>query len=1289
MQSVSIVIADKNESPTKSPMKQLPTTTPRTLTGSSATSGLNSKAPTATAKRTSIAGRPPLGSPSATATKGPRTSLTGSSARPAPPRSGAPPARPTPSTAGRRISLKPGAVRKPSETPESQPTPQSDGDESLALDDDSSSLPAPKPAGTGKPPAGMRVPSGNNANLKDLEDLKTKLRVMEKKRIEDREKLKSLETLSADRNKFQEIIQKLQAKYQPQQQEVTDLRKQVKELEELLEQADKRQAEHESILEMAALDREMAEEVADSIKAEYEALRTKAEEMQLEVEILREENEELGQVTSPEERSSQGWLQLERTNERLREALIRLRDVTQQQEEDLRNQIKELQDDMEDYGSIKAQYESTKEQLMVSEANMEDLKQQVEALGAEDMIEELSEKNMQNQEQIAELKAVIEDLESLKEISDELEVNHIESEKQLQEEIDFRESLHFEQARRITQQDEIIRDLEYTLSKFRELVTTLQSDLEDMRVSQQLTESETNELTARSRAMIDLNMKLQTSVSKSQNKTIDVELGRLEADESAQHLSIMKLYLPEYYDTERNPILALLRFRRLGFKAALVNSAIKERMVDSTPATIGQDIFTEFDILDKLTLISSLCDRFINFIGACSAEQFLSFEGALFELEPVERILNALIDGLKKSELEEKRSALELQRSIALLSHLAETLIPSTVETYADELVLESIMIQTYLDQSASALAYLRTQLSKKLTISQDDEEGPFLFQKLDILGGQARGGKVIAGKITRSLDELKSRSLALSKESGSIFEKTETAARQVAELSRQLGAHVTELFEEDGRTEPVTYAELTDVMQKAVSEVSLLQSEDETDPLASFGKSLRALSGYLEELGSVSFDLLQTVEFERSPAPWTIRSKELRSNKVISPDADEEIRRLKRELAEASAALGVKDRIFEEQTIKIELLESRMRDSNKKVARFKELEAGLEEQKAKEAEFLDVVEKQSRDLHTLEHERNDAQARLDKAKRASASTTSGADSAGGAIPASAHLTEAASATIHHENDVLRSEIASLQAAVRYLRDENRRANLLDPVAVQRAHATRTWLEAPLVPPRQAGSRAQTSAQTASAAVASESQDVLAHLVKLAQETNVVDLRASISDNSTTAHSRLAWKPFRSTPRYRILRQREDFEAWASWKDDVAARERESRRQRPVYRTLSEYYAFVYPPDIRAEAGADGEDVAPATSSLESSTEHHVSGDHRQSFLHSLLPTSPQRLSIKSDHASLSGDNTPSRGVPARGKAMMDRAWKLLGIQQKDVEMQGEEEGGNAAGVDGVKVVGS
>ena len=544
---------------------------------------------------------------------------------------------------------------------------QNDGTNSPAPSTSSMAKPTPqKPPlsrGRSSPPAPHRPSTHATPSSREIEDLKTKLRLIEKKRMEDREKLREMDKLQADKDKFEGIIQKLQAKYQPQQQELADLKRQIKEEEGRIKALESQLAEHDTMMEVATLDREMAEETADSVKLELDALRQKFEEIELEVTVLREENDELGKEISPEEKTSQGWLQLERSNERLREALMRLRDVTQEQEADLKDQITELEADVQDLAKTKEELGSTKESLGQANGVVDDLRQQLDtALGAEEMIEELTEKNMALTERMEEMKMTIEDLESLKELNDELETNHTETEKQLQEGIDYNEALLTEEARKAAVQDGTIQDLEYTVSRFRELVTNMQSDLEDMRASQQITESEANELSNRSRAMMDLNMRLQTSASKAQVKAIDLELGKMQAQESLEHLSIVQLFLPDSFKSEQDSVQALLRFRRIGFKGHLMHNMIKERLSGSSIPGSDDDLPASTDVLDKLTLISTMCDRFINNIQTCNVEAFRRLGGASYELEPVERALNVYIEGLKRNEVKMAQCADELQR---------------------------------------------------------------------------------------------------------------------------------------------------------------------------------------------------------------------------------------------------------------------------------------------------------------------------------------------------------------------------------------------------------------------------------------------------------------------------------------------------------------------------------------------------------------------------------------------------------------------------------------------------
>lgn len=1152
------------QSPLKSPIKSPSTpavpasSTRSSISGPSRPSAVKARPPSG--PKTSM-GPPP---PPSVAARQSRSSISGPASKAARPSLQSEPT--TSSGQLKRPALRPTAPNKSSEETESHTSaysgdpeidprdaePDMDGNEAPTRKVSEKALSSGRPAG-GRPSltSSLQRQAQNNsaAVARELDEMKTKLKVMEKKRAEDREKLKTLEKLQSERDKFEAIIQKLQAKYQPQQLEIGELRKKLKDTEAKLEEVERLQAEHESILEMAALDREMAEETADAFKHECAVLRARVEELELELEVLKEENEELGQVMTPEEKSSHGWLQMEKTNERLREALIRLRDMTQQQESELRDQIKELQQDLEDYAVIKSQYEATKEKLLVSENNVEDLKQQLEtALGAEEMIEELADKNMRYQEEINELKAAIEDLEALKEINDELEYNHIETEKQLQEELDYRESLFNEQCRKISQQDEVIEDLEYSLVRFRELVSTLQGDLEDMRASQQISEAEANDLTARSRAMMDLNMKLQASMAKTQTKTIDIELGRMNAEEALQHLSILKLYLPDYFEGERNSILALLRFKRVSFKASLMNNTIRENISEQASIATGlDDIFVAYDVLEKLMYISSLSDRFVNYISSCSTENFESVKGALFEMEPVERTLNFWMEGLKKNELNLRKCAVELQRSIALLSHLAETLLPSSLEAFAVELCMRSSLTQSYIDHAATCMARLKALLQSKITVPEEgDGECSLLFTKAEGFVSQARGLKVALGKVYRTLEDLKSRSLSLSQDVAGPFKSAEEAAKELSAWTRQLGENLVILVSDEARTEPLTMEEASKTMSETSTAYCLpSEGSENKDTMSLLHDRLRTLSGLLEELDAVSSDLSITTEFERRPAPWIARAAELKSNKTKSPDADEEIRRLKNEIHEASTALGVKDKTIEEQALRVELVESRMREATKKASMAKDLESKIEKMQAKQADLEGVIETQRKDLQAMEAEREELKNRLERVKRLSGTTGVGTTTDGVAIDNSLSL------AAMRENEALRAEVASLQAAVRFLREENRRSNMLDPYSVQRAADLHSWLDLPLTKPR--SSALHDKVQQA----ASESRDVFAHLLKLTKESNVCDLKSTMSQNNG---NRVGWRPSKVKLRYQVLQQRENYERWAEWKDDIVRHEREQDR---------------------------------------------------------------------------------------------------------------------------------
>ncbi|KAI0202635.1 dynactin [Astrocystis sublimbata] len=1192
----------RSQSPIKSPTKQLGTAsssaaTSRTGTPSNArTSGVGTAKP-----RPSVGARTSMGPPAlptagargtarrpSSMTTAPTATRTASgAARPAGPRLSTGPSQRLSRPAGGRVQSGDSSANEAGDRSGIASPLKSDGEQptspvqsrTRALEKltggGGTSAAASKPAGTAtsRAPATSTTRTGaSNAISRENEDLKTKLKILERKRTEDRDKLKEMERLQEQRDKFETINKKIEAKFQTTVQENVALRKQMKEAEESLNQIEELQAEHDSIMELATLDREMAEETAEVLKVELEALKQKAEELELEVDILREENTEYSQGMSPEERASTGWLQMERNNERLRDALIRLRDISQEQDEENKAQIKSLGKDLEEFEAIKEQYQICKEKLLESEIRAEDLRQQLDDnLGAEQMIEQLSIEKLQQSERIQELNAVIDDLEALKEINDELEVNHVQNEKEMQEELDFKDNIITEQARRTVEKEDTIGDLEYTLSRFRELVTNLQTDLEDMRASHAVNEAESEQLNSNARLMMDLNQKLHISAAKTQVKTIDLEMQRMGAQEAQQHLDIVKLFLPESFSTDRDSVLALLRFTRLSFKANLLHGFLKDR-VSQTQAGHEDDVFAGCDAIDKLTWVASMCDRFVNGISHCSLAEFAKYQAALYELEPVERALNNWIEGLKRDELKEKQCAEELQRSIALMTHLGEVHISEGLESFADEVQMKAMLMQSHLESAATAFGVTKDMVHRMVPADgEEDEHAQHFAKRVDAVIGQTRSAKVIVSKAVRSLEDLRARSLALTPETSEAFEQCEAASRELGQMSRTIGFDLHKLLTIEGREEPFTYEEVQKTVQKTMTAEF---SAQESDTFSSYLSKIRTLTTQVNDLAAVCNDLSQTQEFERNPAPWILRSQELKALKVIPVDAEEELRQLKDHYNQARREIALRDENLSTATLRIETLDARMKDANAKAARMSELEAQIADAEAQAERLKKDIEQQDREAKTLEADR-------EKWKKIAGDSRAYGDASDSAAGAKAGQ-ERAVATAR-EMDTLKDEIMHLQEAVKFLKGDNHRARVQEQTRYD-------WLAEPLIKPA-------SLTEQRKALVAAEGKDVLTELLSMATSAKVYDL-------STLPQDKLAWKPAKKTPQYHAAKLAEDFAAWSSWEASVVEKTKLIRNQttrRPALDHTKMRKAAarlrVYLPDLDGKtipgSGADVQIVTP------------------------------------------------------------------------------------------------
>ena len=355
----------------------------------------------------------------------------------------------------------------------------------------------------------------------------------------------------------------------------------------------------------------MAEERCDALQQELDALKEKVEELTLDLEILRGEKEEEGGGGAAVATSSVEYFQLEKHNERLKEALVKLRDVANDEKADFIKKLKEAEKQAAEVPGLTAKVDKFKTECREYEEQVANLKEALDgALAAQEVVDRLSDKNLALEDKIQDLRTQLEDLEALRQLNEELEQGHLDTETQLQDEIEFKDNIIRTQTRTLTQTQETIADSENTIIKFRQLVRSLQSSLEQSQPGKEGGGANAEEGEAESQAMKSLRQELQTTTMKAQSKGISVlsfflsfflsllqlitllfsffeavalELRRLDAEQATDHLGYVLTFLPEkFFKGDHNCIRSTLAFKRIAFKTELIINHLEQTYSVST-----------------------------------------------------------------------------------------------------------------------------------------------------------------------------------------------------------------------------------------------------------------------------------------------------------------------------------------------------------------------------------------------------------------------------------------------------------------------------------------------------------------------------------------------------------------------------------------------------------------------------------------------------------------------------------------------------------------------------------
>ena len=461
---------------------------------------------------------------------------------------------------------------------------------------------------------------------------------------------------------------------------------------------------------------------------------------------------------------------------------------------------------------------------------------------------------------------------------------------------------------------------------------------------------------------------------------------------------------------------------------------------------------------------------------------------------------------------------------MAVMGHLAEVHLPESLNDFANDVYMRALLVQSYLDNCSSAISFVRDTLQAKMPpAEQERETAQGLVKKMDDTVMHSRSLKVVITKAALSIDELKARCLSVGPESLPLFERCVTSAEELKAYSASLGNSIVDLVSSEDHAVVKDYTAILDRVEQAAFTCFGVK---ESQPLETVGDRLRSLAVAVGDLSNLGTDLSRTVEFERPPAPWIVRARNLRAAERVPKDVEEKLQTLKETIQATSTQLKLRDQAVEESNVKIELLEARTTDAARKAERIAELEKAVAEGHRKETGSDEALAARNRELEQVRFELERSREMLKLEGGNEAPTRSHANNGGIDL----------SATAERVIQELETEIAFLQGAVRYLEDDNERLRALE-------------LKEPMSSAEVRLPRRATPAQSIAQGVRSEGKDSVGEMLRAFTRTPMLDLQQTPSKPST-------WRPAHTTPRWRITRQQEEWEQWRDWTDEVAAKSR-------------------------------------------------------------------------------------------------------------------------------------
>jgi dynactin 1 len=755
-----------------------------------------------------------------------------------------------------------------------------------------------------------------NEDLKgQVRDLSEKLETLKIRRSDDKERLREFDKMKTQYDQLQEFKSKIMDAQSSLQRELQRAKQEAKDAVDARDRHQEEMSELAENVELITLDKEMAEEKADTLQLELENAKERIEELTLDLEILKTEMQEKsvikeGSVGESDGISAYELKQLEQQNTRLRETLVRMRDLSAHEKHELQKMQKELELKKSEVQELQRTKEKLSSRVDELEAQIVELQEQVDAaLGAEEMVEQLAERKMELEDRCKQLEEEVAELEALEEVHEQLVESNHELELDLREELDMAHAAKREALREKDAALETVLDRDSTILKFRELVQRLNEQTQELRDK---INRDTKNVDGGQKFTETIDFKQVFSDAKAHTRAIDLQLRQIELTEVNEHIKYVLAYMPDTFMArggDHDAILVILLVSRIVFKAGIIVTQVRDRflpvsLIDRNAIMQGHAVH-QFAFRSRLLYymhnLQQIMHQFLYGLSSCTPEVLLKIGASLPEMIAQEKIIDGIVELLKLNQLDENSSTDHLEKCVSFFNAMYSVLLAGEGLVNETQMVRDSIAsILTACDSIETDSAIIRGLIQGGDETSESGILLQFVLQTSESIKQQL---KLIKRRLPQDVSITKCN---LSTNTLQNLKVTVEYLNKLLTLMNMSAKHVIAFITSDGADATsavsITNAKLWELLSQLCERVYEQDDRGVTQNIKTLLSNANTdMSQLAQYLLDHEYEIMSAAQNEKTKPPITMRAqivkKHLEETKTLTAtleNRDAEIRQLK-----------------------------------------------------------------------------------------------------------------------------------------------------------------------------------------------------------------------------------------------------------------------------------------------------------------------------------------------------------------------------------------------------------